>query len=122
MDITQIILLVLTGIVAGIAAGFFGIGGGVVVIPLLIYVFGMSQHEAQGTSLAFLLAPIGILAFINYYKAGHVNINYAIILAITFIIGAYFGSKWAIKLPTDILKKGFAVLIILMGIKMLLGK
>ncbi|MDD2198249.1 MAG: TSUP family transporter [Bacteroidales bacterium] len=89
MDISEIVILILTGIVAGIAAGFFGIGGGVVVIPMLIYFFGMTQHEAQGTSLAFLLAPIGILAFINYYKAGHVNLNYAVVLAITFIVGSY---------------------------------
>lgn len=122
MDISEIVVLILTGIVAGIAAGFFGIGGGVVVIPMLIYFFGMTQHEAQGTSLAFLLAPIGILAFINYYKAGHVNLNYAVVLAITFIVGSYFGSKWAIKIPTDIMKKSFAVLIILLGIKMLFGK
>jgi len=122
MDISEIVILILTGIVAGIAAGFFGIGGGVVVIPMLIYFFGMTQHEAQGTSLAFLLAPIGILAFINYYKAGHVNLNYAVVLAITFIVGSYLGSKWAIKIPTDIMKKSFAVLIILLGIKMLFGK
>jgi hypothetical protein len=122
MNISEIALLIVAGILAGIAGGLFGVGGGIIVIPMLIYVFGLTQHEAQGTSLAFLLAPIGILAFMNYYKAGHVNIKYAAILAATFIIGSYFGSKWAIKIPSDIMKKVFAVFMIIVGIKMLTGK
>jgi hypothetical protein len=122
MNISEIALLIIAGILAGIAGGLFGVGGGIIVIPMLIYVFGLTQHEAQGTSLAFLLAPIGILAFMNYYKAGHVNIKYAAILAATFIIGSYFGSKWAIKIPSDIMKKVFAVFMIIVGIKMLTGK
>lgn len=122
MNISEIALLIVAGVLAGIAGGLFGVGGGIIVIPMLIYVFGLTQHEAQGTSLAFLLAPIGILAFMNYYKAGHVNIKYAAILAATFIIGSYFGSKWAIKIPSDIMKKVFAVFMIIVGIKMLTGK
>jgi len=122
MNISEIALLIVAGVLAGIAGGLFGVGGGIIVIPMLIYVFGLTQHEAQGTSLAFLLAPIGILAFMNYYKAGHVNIKYAAILAATFVIGSYFGSKWAIKIPSDIMKKVFAVFMIIVGIKMLTGK
>ncbi|MBP7077389.1 MAG: sulfite exporter TauE/SafE family protein, partial [Bacteroidales bacterium] len=77
---------------------------------------------AQGTSLAFMLAPVGIFAFINYYKAGYVNVKYAIIIAVAFMVGSYFSSKWAVQMNTDTLKKVFGALIILVGIKMLLGK
>ena len=118
----EIILLIIIGIVAGVFAGLFGIGGGVVVIPALIYIFGMNQHQAQGTSIAFLLLPVGILAFMNYYREGHINIKFAAILAIAFVIGGYFGSKLAISLPEVSLKKIFAGFIILIGFKMLFGK
>lgn len=118
----EIILLIIVGIVAGVLAGLFGIGGGIVVIPALIYIFGMSQHQAQGTSIAFLLLPVGILAFMNYYREGYINIKFAAILAVAFVIGGYFGSKLAITIPEVGLKKIFAVFIILVGFKMLFGK
>lgn len=122
MDFNTVILLVLAGLVAGVLGGFMGVGGGIVVIPILVYVLGTSQHTAQGTSLAFMLAPVGIFAFINYYKAGYVNVKYAIIIAVAFMVGSYFSSKWAVQMNTDTLKKVFGALIILVGIKMLLGK
>ncbi len=118
----EIILLIIIGIIAGVLAGLFGIGGGIVIIPALIYLFGMNQHQAQGTSIAFLLLPVGILAFMNYYKAGHINIKYAAILAATFVIGGYFGSKLAINISDINLKRFFAVFIILVGIRMLFTK
>lgn len=118
----DLILLVITGLIAGMFGGMFGIGGGVIVIPALIFVLGMTQHQAQGTSTAFMLLPVGLLAFINYYKAGHINIKYAAILAIAFFVGSYFGSKLAINISDTILKKVFSVFIILIGFKMLFGK
>jgi uncharacterized membrane protein YfcA len=75
-----------------------GIGGGMIIVPALIYFLGMSQHGAQGTSLAMMLPPIGILAVYSYYKSGNLNFNYAGILALTFVVGAYFGSRWSLKL------------------------
>ena len=82
----------------------------------------MTQHGAQGTSLAMMLPPIGIIAAWNYYKAGHVDIRIALILAIMFIIGSFFGSKLAIKLPQEVLKKVFGVFLLLVAIKMLFWK
>ncbi len=118
----EILLLILVGTIAGILGGLFGIGGGIIVIPILIFVFGMSQHQAQGTSVAFLLLPVGIFAFINYYKAGYINIKYAAILAVTFVIGGWLGSKIAINISDINLKKIFAVFIIIVGIRMLFWK
>lgn len=122
MKMNEIILLIITGLIAGMLGGMFGVGGGIVVIPALIFIFGMTQHQAQGTSTAFMLLPVGLLAFINYYKAGHINIKYASILAITFFVGSYFGSKFAISISETSLKKIFSIFIILAGIKMFFGK
>ncbi|HOK37777.1 MAG: sulfite exporter TauE/SafE family protein [Bacteroidales bacterium] len=114
----EIILLILIGLAAGMLGGLFGVGGGIIVIPALIYLLGMTQHQAQGTSVAFMLLPVGLLAFINYYKNGYINIKFAAILAAAFFVGAFFGSKIAINLSSDTLKKMFAVLVIITGIKL----
>lgn len=118
----EIIILSLIGIIAGILGGMLGIGGGIIVIPALVFIFGLSQKQANATSLAFMLAPTGLLAVINYYKAGLVNVKYAIILSIAFFIGAYFGSLWAIKMPVETLRKIFAIFIIAVGIKLFFTK
>lgn len=118
----QLIVLLITGLLAGMFSGMFGLGGGLIVIPSLVIILGMTQHQAQGTNLAFMLAPIGLFAAMNYYKQGHVNVKYAIILAITFFIGAYLGSLWSVNIPSHILKKAFGVAVILIGIKMIFGK
>ncbi len=122
MGATAIITLILIGLVAGISGGMFGLGGGLIVIPALVFFMGFTQHEAEGTNLAFMLAPVGLLAVINYYKSGYINIKYAAIIALAFVVGAYFGSLWALHLPANILKKAFGILIILIGIKMFFGK
>ncbi len=122
MKMNEIILLIVIGLITGMMGGMFGVGGGIVVIPALIFFFGMTQHQAQGTSTAFMLLPVGLLAFMNYYKAGHINIKFAAILAVTFFVGSYFGSKFAINLSDTVLKKIFAVFIILAGLKMLIWK
>ncbi len=122
MSVNDIILLIIIGIASGVLGGMFGVGGGLIVVPALIFVFGMTQHQAQGTSTAFLLLPVGILAFWNYYKAGHIDLRYAGILAASFVIGGYFGSKFAINISGPLLKKIFAVFIILAGVKMFFGK
>jgi hypothetical protein len=118
----EIGILLVIGFVTGILGGMMGIGGGLVVIPALMFFVGLTQKEANATSLAFMLAPVGLLAVLNYYKAGYVNIKYAVILAIAFFIGAYFGSAWAIKMPVETLKRAFGILLIAVGIKYILGK
>ncbi len=119
MDPSQILILIGVGMLAGILSGFVGIGGGVVIVPALMYFMGLSQLEAQGTSLAILLPPVGILAFINYYKAGHINVNYALIIAATFIIGGYIGSKVALKINPNIVRFVFGVLMFYVSIRLI---
>lgn len=122
MSTSMLLLLLGIGIITGIMAGMLGIGGAIIMIPALVFFMGFSQQEAQGTSLAVMLPPIGILAAYNYYKAGHVNIKFAIILAVTFLIGSYFGSKYALTLPQATLKKVFGILLLLVAAKMLISK
>jgi uncharacterized protein len=122
MPTSMLLLLVAIGILTGAMAGMLGIGGAIIMIPALVYFMGFSQQMAQGTSLAVMLPPIGILAAYNYYKAGHVDVKFAIILAVTFLIGSYFGSKLALTLPQAVLKKIFGVLLLLVAAKMLLSK
>jgi len=122
MTTSVLLLLILIGIITGVMAGMLGIGGAVIMIPSLVFLLGFSQQMAQGTSLAVMLPPIGIIAAYNYYKAGQVNLKFALILAAAFIAGSYFGSKLALILPETILKKGFAVLLIAVALKMLFSK
>ena len=118
---TVLIVLVI-GVFAGAFGGFIGIGGGLIVVPCLVYFIGMSQHTAQGTSLAMMLPPIGVLAVYNYYKQGNVDFRVAAILCISFVAGSFFGSKIALSLSADQIKKAFGVIIILIGIKMVFWK
>lgn len=118
----SVLIILAIGIVAGVLSGFIGIGGGLVIVPALVYFFAMSQHQAQGTSLAMMLPPIGVLAVYNYYKDGFVDFKIAGILCLSFIIGSFFGSKIAISLSAEMVKKIFGVVIILVGIKMIFGK
>jgi uncharacterized protein len=122
MSISMLMILIVIGIITGAMAGMLGIGGAIIMIPALVYFMGFSQQMAQGTSLAVMLPPIGILAAYNYYKAGHVDIKFALILAGTFLIGSYFGSKFALTLPQATLRKVFGVLLFLVAIKMLFSK
>jgi uncharacterized membrane protein YfcA len=122
MDIQHLLLLCLTGILAGIIAGSMGVGGGILIVPALVLIFGMTQHEAQGTSLAVLLPPVSILALISYHKKGFVNYKFALILIITFIIGSYLGGLFAVSIPEKELKKIFGILLLLASIKMIFEK
>jgi uncharacterized protein len=116
------IILLIIGLAAGLLSGMVGVGGGIVVIPLLVAFLGFTQKQAQGTSLGLLLLPIGILAVLNYYKAGFINIKAIGIMAITFVIGSYLSSKVAVGLPDNIIKKIFAVFLLFVAIKLFLGK
>lgn len=116
------ILFILIGIAAGILSGLFGIGGGIIIVPALIYLCGFSQIKAQGTSLAILLPPVGILAFIDYYKRGQVNLKAGILICIFLVIGAFIGAKISNILPINIMKKSFGVLMLLISVKLIFGK
>jgi len=122
MNTTTLILLILTGLVTGAFSGLMGLGGGLILIPALVFIFGFSQHMANGTSLAVMLPPIGLFAAWNYFKAGQVNLKYAIILAVTFMIGSYFTSKIAVHVPENLLRKIFSVFLFLVAIRMFFAK
>src|SRR6056297_2679536 len=118
MQLAEVLIL----IVVGLIAGFEGGTGGIVIVPALIFILGFSQHHAQGTSLAVLLFPIGILGVINYAKAGYVNFEIAAILILAFIAGSYLGSKFAISMPEKTLKQIFGLFMLFVSIKMIIGK
>ena len=119
MDMQTIGLLIALGLAAGALSAVVGVGGGIILVPALIYIFGYTQMDAQGISLALLMFPVGMLGVIQYHKAGHVNFNLVGIIAIGFVIGSFFGSKLALSLPQDVVKKVFAVLMLVIAIKML---
>lgn len=119
MDIQTIVILLVIGLIAGMLSGVVGIGGGIVIVPALVFFIGFSQRMAQGTSLAIMLLPIGLLAVIQFYKAGYVDIKVSAIIAFAFFIGSYFGSKIALAVSQDVLKKCFAILLFIVAIKML---
>lgn len=118
-NLTTIAGLLVLGLVAGVLSSLVGIGGGIVVVPVLVMVFAVSQKLAQGTSLAMLLPPIGLLAVINYYKAGYVDFKLAGILIVAFIAGSYMGSLVAIKMDETILKRIFGGFLLLIAVKYL---
>ncbi|MBX3009487.1 MAG: sulfite exporter TauE/SafE family protein [Melioribacteraceae bacterium] len=118
----EIIILLLIGLAAGLMSGVLGIGGGIIIVPMLVGILGYTQKQAQGTSLGLLLLPIGLLAVANYYKADLINIKAVLTMVTTFVIGSYLSSKFAINLPDDILKKIFAVFLFVYAIKLFLGK
>lgn len=119
MTLYTAIVLSLIGLFAGIMSGFIGIGGGVIIVPALVYFMALPQHTAIGTSLLLMLPPIGILAVMNYYKAGHVNITYGIVIAITFIIGAFIGSKISLKLSGNMVKFIFGIFMLYVSIRLI---
>lgn len=119
MDAQVILILLAIGLAAGILSGVVGIGGGIVIVPALVFFLGFSQRMAQGTSLAILLLPIGLLGVMQFYKAGYVDIRVTAIIALAFFIGSYFGSRIALTVPQDVLKKCFAVLLLLVAVKIL---
>ena len=114
-----LLFLILIGMAAGFLGGMVGIGGGVLIVPALVLILGLSQHKAQGISLAMILFPVGILGVINYYKKGYVDFKYAGLLAVGFLVGSYVGSKFSLSLPQETVKKVFAVVMILLALKLL---
>ncbi|MEZ4756266.1 MAG: sulfite exporter TauE/SafE family protein [Flavobacteriales bacterium] len=122
MDMQQALWLVIIGLAAGILSGLVGIGGGLVMVPALVWLLGYSQHQAQGTSLAVLMLPVVFLAARDYYRAGHIDPKVVGVIAVAFIIGGFFGGKWALALPADQLKKVFGVVLLAASLKLLFSK
>ena len=119
MDTQTILIIILVGIAAGILGGLVGVGGGIIIVPALIYFIGFSQKTAQGTSLGLIMLPVGILGVLQYYKQGHVDFKVVGMLAVGFLLGSYFGSKIALSLSQETVKKIFAILMIVIAVKML---
>jgi uncharacterized membrane protein YfcA len=118
MIITFLYLLV--GILAGVFSGLIGIGGGVIIVPLLVFIFKFSQHQAQGTTLALMVPPIGLLAAATYYKQGYVDLKVAALVAAGFFVGGLLGAKYAVGLSNATLEKTFGITLILIGLRMIL--
>mgnify|MGYP001392113984 CR=1 FL=1 len=119
---TNILLYVLLGLVAGVLSGLIGVGGGVIIVPALVLLFGLSQHEAQGTTLALLVPPIGVLAAWTYYKQGYVNIQIAGFICLGFLVGSLFGARFATRMTNVTLERIFGVALLLIAVKMLFPK
>ena len=122
MSISTFIILIIIGLLAGVLSGLVGVGGGILMIPLLIIFLGLTQHQAQGTALFAMLPPIGILAAMNYYKQGFVKWEYAAVIACTFVIGGYFGSKLSLSLPPQTVRRVFGVIMLIGAIKLITSK
>jgi hypothetical protein len=122
MSLLIILALIVIGLIAGFLSGILGVGGGVVMVPLMILLLGFSQHQAQGTSLAVLAVPVTLAAAYNYYQDGSLNWRYALVMAFMFVIGGYLGSKLAISLDEKVLKRIFGIVLVVLGFRMIFVK
>jgi uncharacterized membrane protein YfcA len=122
LSMNEIIVLLVVGLCAGTLSGLVGVGGGIIIVPALVYFLSFSQQQAQGTSLFLLLLPTGAFAVLNYYKADYIDWKAALIIASTFLVGGFLGSKVAIAIDQNTVKKIFAAVMILVGLKMLIWK
>lgn len=120
MSLSVVLLLLVTGLLAGLVSGTLGVGGAIIVIPMLIFFLGLSQQQAQGTSLAIMSFPVFLISAWNYYKHGYVNVKFALIVVVAFIIGSYIGSSISVYLPEKILKKIFGIFLLFIGARMLI--
>jgi uncharacterized membrane protein YfcA len=118
----NIALYLLVGLLGGIFSGMLGLGGGIIMVPALAFLFGLSQHQAQGTTLALMVPPIGLLAAWTYYKAGFVDLKIAAFVCLGFFFGGLLGAKLVVGLPDPLLRKIFGVALIVIAIKMILTK
>lgn len=118
----NIILYLIVGLAAGALSGLIGIGGGIIIIPVLVFLFGFSQLQAQGTTLALMVPPIGILAALTYYRQGHVNLGAAALICLGFLFGGLFGAKIAVGLSNAILQRLFGIVLFLVSLKMMFVK
>jgi len=121
MTTQTILILVVIGLLAGILSGFVGVGGGIIIVPALVFVLGLSQHQAQGTSLFVLSFPVVILATLNYWKTGNVNWKFGLIIALTFIVGGYIGSKLSLKMSPGLVKFLFGIIMAYVSFRLIVS-
>jgi len=125
MTVTAIITLIIIGLLAGILSGLVGVGGGIIMVPLFVIFLGLTQHNAQGLSLAVMLPPVTFLAVYNYHTAeggGNIDWRVALIVATLFIIGGFIGSKIALQIDQRLLKRIFGVAMLIVAIKLIFTK
>ena len=122
MSFSVLMLLVVIGLLSGSLSGLVGVGGGIIMIPLLISFFGFTQLNAQGTAIAAMLPPIGILAAINYYQEGYVRWEYSLVIAIAFVVGGFFGSKLSISISQHLVRQIFAIILFIVALKLFFSK
>ncbi len=121
MTLQTILILSIIGLFAGILSGFVGVGGGVIIVPALVFFLGLTQHEAQGTSLFVLMMPVVALAVLNYWKAGNVNWKFALIIATTFLVGGFIGSKLSLRLSPGLVKLIFGIFMAYVSFKLIVS-
>jgi uncharacterized membrane protein YfcA len=119
---TSIFLYLLLGLASGVISGLIGIGGGTIIVPVLVFLFGLSQHQAQGTTLALLVPPIGFLAAWTYYKDGYVDLKIASLICVGFFFGGLIGAKLATRLSGIVLERVFGIALLLISLKMIFAK
>ena len=116
-------LLLAIGLVSGVFAGMFGIGGGLIIVPALIFIMKLKELEALGTSLAALIPPVGLVGAMEYYRNGHINIRYAALVALGLFVGAYFGARIMVSLPPALIRRLYSIFLLLLASRMLfMGK
>ena len=121
MTLQTILILSIIGLFAGILSGFVGVGGGVIIVPALVFFLGLTQHAAQGTSLFVLMMPVVALAVLNYWKAGNVNWKFALIIATTFLVGGFIGSKLSLRLSPGLVKLIFGIFMAYVSFKLIVS-
>jgi len=119
MLMIDLLLYILLGLFAGVISGLIGIGGGAIFVPALVYLFGLSQHEAQGTTLALLVPPIGLLAAWTYYREGYVNLSIALFACIGFFVGGLLGARVAVGISDELLRRIFGVALLIIALHMI---
>ena len=116
------LVYILLGLIAGIFSGFLGIGGGTILIPVMVYMFGLTQHQAQGTTLALMVPPIGLLAAMRYYHSGNVKINMAVFICLGFFVGGLLGAHFVQNVPDIALRRTFGIFLLFVALRMIIGK
>lgn len=119
MTVSTILILIIIGLAAGVLSGMVGVGGGIIMVPLFVVFLGLTQHNAQGMSLAVMLPPVTFFAVYNYHKAGAIDWRMTLIVSVIFVIGGFFGSKLALKIDQLTLKKIFGVMMLIVALKMI---
>jgi uncharacterized membrane protein YfcA len=120
-DIMKILAYLSLGLAAGVLSGLMGLGGGIIIIPVLVLLFGFSQHTAQGTTLALMVPPIGLLAAWAYYKQGFVDLKVAAFICLGFFVGGLLGAEFAVEIPEPILRKVFGTFLLIISLRMILA-